>query len=248
VTIGPNDYITLAYSIESFIIKEHNMDHSLAGSVAFLADFIIHIDLHLKLLAAEYGIWLYAILFVIIFCETGLVVTPFLPGDSLLFAAGSLAAIQGSSLDPHILFILFFSAALLGDNLNYFIGHKLGPKVFNYQKSRFFNPEHLVRTNSFFEKHGGKTIIIARFIPIIRTFTPFVAGIGAMPYSRFILFCLTGALLWVGLFCYGGYFFGQLPFVQHNFKFLILGIIAVSVAPPVIGYLKHRFARPAGRH
>ena len=219
------------------------MDYSPASLLLSLVDFILHIDTHLQLLAAQYGIWLYAILFVIVFCETGLVVTPFLPGDSLLFAAGSLAAMSGSSLNPHLLFILFFSAALLGDNLNYLIGHKLGPKVFSYEKSRFFNPEHLVRTNNFFEKHGGKTIIIARFIPIIRTFTPFVAGIGSMPYSRFILFCITGALLWVGLFCYGGYFIGQLPFVQQNRKLIFLAIIALSVMPPFIGYLKHRFGR-----
>ena len=219
------------------------MDYSFTVLISSLADFILHIDTHLLLLAAQYGIWLYAILFLIIFCETGLVVTPFLPGDSLLFAAGSLAAMPDSALDPHLLFILFFSAALLGDNLNYLIGYKLGPKVFNYQKSRFFNSEHLVRTHTFFEKHGGKTIIIARFIPIIRTFTPFVAGIGAMPYSRFILFCVSGALLWVGLFCYGGYFIGQLSFVQHNRKLIFLAIIALSLTPPLIGYLKHRFGR-----
>jgi membrane-associated protein len=219
------------------------MDHSLTSFLSFLVDFILHIDTHLQVLAAEYGLWLYAILFVIVFCETGLVVTPFLPGDSLLFAAGSLASLPGSSLDPHLLLVLFFSAALLGDNLNYLIGRKLGPKVFNYQKSRFFNPRHLVRTNSFFEKHGGKTIIIARFIPIIRTFTPFVAGIGAMPYRRFLLFSIAGALFWVGFFCYGGYFVGQLPFVQQNRKLIFLAIIAVSLAPPFIGYLKHRFGR-----
>jgi len=219
------------------------MDYSLTSLVTFLADFIIHIDRHLQLLAAQYGLWLYGILFLIVFCETGLVVTPFLPGDSLLFAAGSLASMPGSSLDPNLLVLIFFAAAVTGDNLNYFIGRKIGPKVFNYRKSRFFNPEHLLRTQAFFEKHGGKTIIIARFIPIIRTFSPFVAGIGIMPYSRFILFSITGALIWVGLFCYSGYFFGQLPFVQQNFKLLILAIIAVSLLPAVFGYLKHRFGR-----
>jgi membrane-associated protein len=223
------------------------MDNALLGTVAFLVDFIIHIDLHLKLLAVQYGLWLYAILFVIIFCETGLVVTPFLPGDSLLFAAGSLAAIAGSSLNPHLLFLVFFVAAVLGDTVNYGIGHKLGAKVFTYKKSRFFNPEHLLRTNDFFAKYGGKTIIIARFIPIIRTFAPFVAGIGTMIYSRFILFNIAGALLWVGLFSYSGYFFGQLPFVQQNFKLLILTIIVLSILPPVIEYLKHRFGRKAER-
>jgi membrane-associated protein len=219
------------------------MDNSLTSLVSSLVDFILHIDTHLQLLAVEYGLWLYGILFVIIFCETGLVVTPFLPGDSLLFAAGSLASLPGSSLDPHLLFILFFSAAVLGDTLNYQIGHKIGPKVFNYEKSRFFNPEHLQRTNGFFHKYGGKTIIIARFIPIVRTFAPFVAGIGAMHYSRFILFNIAGAALWVGVFSYSGYFFGQLPFVQQNFKLLIVVIIVISFMPPLIEYIKHRFGR-----
>ncbi len=216
---------------------------SLTSLLYFLVDFIIHIDTHLQLLAAQYGFWLYAILFVIVFCETGLVVTPFLPGDSLLFAAGSLASMPGSSLDPHLLFLLFFLAAVLGDTVNYQIGHTIGPKVFSYKKSRLFNPEHLVKTNYFFHKYGGKTIIIARFIPIIRTFAPFVAGIGAMRYSRFILFNILGAALWVGLFNYSGYFFGQLPFVQQNFKLLILAIIAISIMPPIIEYLKHQFGR-----
>ena len=219
------------------------MDYSLTGALTSLVDFIIHIDLHLQLLAAHYGIWIYGILFLIVFCETGLVVTPFLPGDSLLFAAGSLASMPGSSLDPLLLFGVFVAAALTGDNLNYLIGRKIGPKVFSYQKSRFFNPEHLQRTHQFFEKHGGKTIIIARFIPIIRTFTPFVAGIGAMPYTRFLLFSISGALLWVGLFCYGGYFIGQLPFVQEHRKLIFLAIIGISIMPPAIGYLRHRFLK-----
>ncbi|NTV06634.1 MAG: DedA family protein [Chlorobiaceae bacterium] len=219
------------------------MEYTLPYFLSSLVDFIIHIDTHLQVLAAQYGLWLYAILFLIIFCETGLVVTPFLPGDSLLFAAGSLASMPGSSLDPHLLFLLFFSAAVLGDSLNYQIGHQIGPKVFNYEKSRIFNTEHLAKTNLFFHKYGGKTIIIARFIPIIRTFAPFVAGIGAMRYSRFILFNIVGALLWVGVFSYSGYFFGQLPFVQQNFKLLIFAIIAISFMPPVFEYLKHRFGR-----
>ncbi len=215
------------------------MDNSFTDILFTLADFIIHIDKHLQLLASEYGLWLYGILFVIIFCETGLVVTPFLPGDSLLFAAGSLASMPGSKLDEHLLFLVFFVAAVLGDSVNYSIGHKFGPKVFDFRKSRFFNPEHLEKTRAFFEKYGGKTIIIARFIPIIRTFAPFVAGIGAMAYPKFILFNILGALLWVGLFSYSGYFFGQLPFVQENFKLLILGIIVFSLLPPVIEYFKH---------
>ena len=208
-----------------------------------LADFILHIDAHLQLLASEYGVWLYGILFLIVFCETGLVVFPLLPGDSLLFAAGSLAAIPLSQLDPHWLFAIFTSAALLGDTLNYWIGRGLGPKVFHFEKSAFFNPEHLQKTHGYFEKYGGKTIIIARFIPIVRTFTPFVAGIGAMPYPKFISFSIAGALLWVGVFCYGGYFFGQLPVIKSNLKLMIVGIIAVSVLIPAIEYLKHRLRK-----
>jgi membrane-associated protein len=208
-----------------------------------LADFILHIDGHLQVLASEYGVWLYGILFLIVFCETGLVVFPLLPGDSLLFAAGSLAAIPLSQLSPHWLFAIFTSAALLGDTLNYWIGRGLGPKVFHFEKSAFFNPEHLKKTHGYFEKYGGKTIIIARFIPIVRTFTPFVAGIGAMPYPKFISFSIAGALLWVGSFCYGGYFFGQLPIIRSNLKLMIVGIIAVSLMIPAIEFLKHRLRK-----
>lgn len=216
------------------------MPESPLGLLTALADFIMHIDSHLQVLVADYGIWLYAILFLIIFAETGLVVTPFLPGDSLLFAAGSLASIPGSALNPHLLFVIFFVAAVLGDTLNYWIGHKVGPRVFDYEKSWIFNPGHLIKTRHFFEKYGGKTIVIARFVPIVRTFAPFVAGIGAMSYSRFIMFNIMGAFIWVGLFSYSGYFFGQLPFVQENFKLLILAIIVLSILPPVFEYLKHR--------
>jgi len=194
----------------------------------------MHIDKHLLVLASEYGLWLYGILFVIIFCETGLVVTPFLPGDSLLFAAGSLASVPGSTLDEHLLFLVFFVAAVLGDSVNYSIGHKLGPKVFDFRKSRFFNPEHLEKTRAFFEKYGGKTIIIARFVPIVRTFAPFVAGMGKMHYYYFMVYNLIGGALWVGIFCYAGYFFGDLPFVQKNLKLLIVAIIVVSILPAVI--------------
>jgi len=229
----------------SYPVNQQRMEKSFTGILFAVADFIIHIDKHLQVLASEYGLWLYGILFLIIFCETGLVVTPFLPGDSLLFAAGSLASVPGSQLDAHLLFLVFFVAAVLGDSVNYAIGHKLGTKVFDFGKSRFFNPDHLAKTHAFFEKYGGKTIIIARFIPIIRTFAPFVAGIGAMAYPRFILFNILGALLWVGVFSYSGYFFGQLPFVQENFKFLILGIIVFSLLPPVIEYLKHRYGGSA---
>lgn len=211
--------------------------------ITALADFILHIDGHLQLLASEYGLWLYGILFLIVFCETGLVIFPLLPGDSLLFAAGSLAAIPMSQLDPHWLFAIFTSAALLGDTLNYWIGRSLGPKVFHFEKSAFFNPEHLQKTHAYFEKYGGKTIIIARFIPIVRTFTPFVAGIGALPYSKFIMFSIAGALLWVGVFSYGGYFFGQLPVIKSNLKLMIVGIIVVSLMIPFVEFLKHRLRK-----
>jgi membrane-associated protein len=170
------------------------------------------------------------------------VVTPFLPGDSLLFAAGSLAAAPGSVLNPHLLFLLLLGAAFLGDNTNYFIGSRIGPKVFQQENSRIFKRKYLDKTRAFFEKYGGKTIIIARFVPIVRTFTPFVAGVGAMRYPRFISYCLAGGALWVGLFIYGGYTFGQLPFVQHNFKLVILAIIFVSLLPPLIEMLRHRQA------
>jgi len=221
------------------------MDISFTGILFDLADFIIHIDRHLQVLASQYGLWLYGILFLIVFCETGLVVTPFLPGDSLLFAAGSIAAMPDSSLEPNVLFLVFFSAALLGDNLNYAVGRFLGRRVQDVGHLRLVNPGHIEKTRHFFEKYGGKTIIIARFMPIVRTFTPFVAGVGAMAYARFILFSIFGALLWVGAFTYSGYYFGRLPFVQHNFKFLILGIIVVSLLPPAVEYIKHRAGKAA---
>jgi membrane-associated protein len=207
------------------------------------ADLILHVDKHLQVLASQYGLWLYGILFSVVFCETGLVVMPLLPGDSLLFAAGSLASMPMSRLDPNILFAVFSGAAILGDSVNYWIGRGLGPKVFQYEKSRFFNPDHLRKTNAYFDKYGGKTVIIARFIPIVRTFSPFVAGVGAMPYPRFIAFSIAGTFLWVGLFCYAGYFFGQQPFVQHNFKLVIVAILLISILPAFIEYLKHRFSR-----
>jgi len=211
-----------------------------------VADFILHIDRHLQVLASEYGLWLYGILFLIVFLETGLVVMPLLPGDSLLFAAGSLASLPMSQLSPQWLFVIFSVAAILGDTVNYSIGHAIGPKVFSFKKSRFFNPEHLRQTHDFFEKYGGKTIIIARFVPIVRTFAPFVAGIGAMSYSRFFMYNVVGALLWVAVFVYSGYWFGQLPVIKENLKLLILGIIVISVLIPGIEYVKHRFRSRAG--
>ena len=209
----------------------------------FLIDFILHIDRHLHQLASEYGLWVYGIVFLIVFCETGLVVLPLLPGDSLLFAAGSLASLPDSQLSPHLLFLGLSIAAILGDTLNYWIGKKIGPKVFASQEARFFKREYLDKTHAFYLKYGAKTIVIARFIPIIRTFAPFVAGVGAMPYRTFFLYNIIGAVIWVGSFVYAGFYFGQLPFVQTNFKLIILAIIILSIMPPVIEYLKHRFKK-----
>ena len=209
----------------------------------FLIDFILHIDRHLHQLASEYGLWVYGIVFLIVFCETGLVVLPLLPGDSLLFAAGSLASLPDSQLSPHLLFLGLSIAAILGDTLNYWIGKKIGPKVFASQESRFFKREYLDKTHAFYLKYGAKTIVIARFIPIIRTFAPFVAGVGEMPYRTFFLYNIIGAVIWVGSFVYAGFYFGQLPFVQTNFKLIILAIIILSIMPPVIEYLKHRFKK-----
>ena len=209
----------------------------------FLIDFILHIDRHLQQLASEYGLWVYGIVFLIVFCETGLVVLPLLPGDSLLFAAGSLASLPDSQLSPHLLFLGLSIAGILGDSLNYWIGKKIGPKVFSSQESRFFKRDYLDKTHAFYLKYGAKTIVIARFIPIIRTFAPFVAGVGEMPYRTFIFYNIIGAVIWVGSFVYAGFYFGQLPFVQTNFNLIILAIIILSIMPPVIEYLKHRFKK-----
>lgn len=203
-----------------------------------LVDFILHLDVHLNSIIQNFGIWTYLILFLIIFLETGIVITPFLPGDSLLFAAGSFAAL--GSLNVWVLFITLTLAAILGDTLNYWIGHYIGPRAFS-GNIRFLKKEYLDRTHEFYEKHGGKTIILARFIPIIRTFAPFVAGIGAMEYPRFFFFNVTGAILWVGLFTFGGYFFGNLPFVQDNFTIVILAIIVISVLPGVFEFLRDKY-------
>ena len=207
--------------------------------IAFLFDFVLHLDQHLNLLIANYGSWTYGILFLIVFMETGLVVTPFLPGDSLLFAAGTFAAL--GSLDPIILFLLLTTAGILGDTVNYSVGAYIGPRAFSGE-IKFLKKEHLDRTHKFYEKHGGKTIILARYIPIIRTFAPFVAGIGSMTYSRFILFNVVGAISWVGVFVFGGYFFGNLPLVQNHFEIVIMTIILISLVPAVWEFLQHRRA------
>ena len=206
--------------------------------VSELVDFILHLDVHLNAIIQNFGIWTYLILFLIIFLETGVVVTPFLPGDSLLFAAGSFAAL--GSLNVWVLFVTLTLAAILGDTLNYWIGHYIGPRAFS-GNVRFLKKEYLDRTHGFYERHGGKTIILARFIPIIRTFAPFVAGIGAMEYPRFFFFNVTGAILWVALFTFGGYFFGNLAFVQDNFTIVILAIIVISVLPGVFEFLRDKY-------
>ena len=203
-------------------------------------EILLHLDKHLDLIIRNYGIWTYGILFLIIFLETGLVVTPFLPGDSLLFAGGTFAAL--GSLDVKWLVILLAIAAILGDTVNYWIGYMAGPKVFSREKSRFLNKEYLHRTHQFYEKYGGKTIILARFIPIIRTFAPFVAGIGSMTYGRFVIYNISGGIAWVLVFVFGGYFFGNIPFVRHNFSLVIAAIIFLSILPGIIEFLRYRKA------
>ncbi|MFH1024855.1 MAG: DedA family protein [Planctomycetota bacterium] len=201
-------------------------------------EWILHIDRHLQELVTMCGGWTYGILFAIVFCETGLVVTPFLPGDSLLFAAGAIAA--GGALDPGWLLALLSVAAIAGDTVNYWIGAAAGPGVFRKESGRFFRKEHLERTRRFFEKYGGKTIVIARFVPIVRTFAPFVAGVGRMAYGRFLLFNVTGGIAWVAVFVLGGYFFGNLPFVKRHFPLVILAIIVLSIFPAVIEVVRER--------
>ncbi|HWZ47562.1 MAG TPA: DedA family protein [Herbaspirillum sp.] len=214
--------------------------------VTFLIDFILHIDVHLAQLATAYGPWLFLILFLIIFCETGLVVMPFLPGDSMLFVTGAIAA--AGAFNIHLMVATLILAAVLGDSLNYQIGRMIGLKVFNKPDSRIFKRKHLDRTHAFYERHGGKTIIIARFAPIIRTFAPFVAGVGAMRYTRFLPYNIIGAVAWVGAFSYAGYFFGNLPLVKKNLSLLILAIVVISLMPAVMGFLRQRRETAADRN
>jgi len=206
-------------------------------------DFVLHLDRHLDGIIRDYGTWTYGILCLIVFCETGLVVLPFLPGDSLLFAAGSFAA--RGSLDPWLLFVLLASAAVVGDNVNYWVGRHVGPRAFSGQV-RFLKLEYLERTRAFFARHGSRTIVLARFVPIIRTFTPFVAGVGEMRYLRFLAYDLGGGILWVGLFVWAGYFFGNLPAVRRNFTLVVLAIIVVSALPMLIELAKALRQRRSG--
>ena len=207
-----------------------------------LIDFILHIDQHLTVLVSEYGTLTFLILFAIIFCETGLVVTPFLPGDSLLFAAGAIAALDGSGLNVHLLVVLMIIAAFTGNLLNYSVGRYIGPRVFegNY---RFIKKEYLDRTEKFFDNYGSMTIVYTRFAPILRTFAPFIAGVGQMKYPRFMLYNFIGGVLWVVIFTYAGYYFGNLPFVQQNFEVIVLGIIGISLIPSIFLFLKTKFGK-----
>jgi membrane-associated protein len=200
-----------------------------------LVDFIFHIDKYISLLMQNFGIFTYFILFIVIFCETGLVITPFLPGDSLIFVLGAFAA--KGIMNIFILYIVLAAAAILGDSFNYWIGSYFGEKVF--AKSKLFHKEYLERTKEFYKKHGGKTIVLARFVPIIRTFAPFVAGVGKMNYGKFIVFNIIGGLIWVALFLSSGYFFGELPFIENNLTLVILIIIFVSLIPPALEFFKH---------
>lgn len=209
--------------------------------VATFIDLVLHLDKHLALLLAEYGTWIYVILFLIVFCETGLVVTPFLPGDSLLFVAGALAA--GGGMDVGVLAGVLFVAAVLGDSVNYAIGSYFGHKVFQWRDSRFFNRAAFDRAHAFYERHGGKTIVIARFLPLIRTFVPFVAGVAEMTYSRFLAFNVIGGALWIFALVLAGYWFGNLPLIRNNLTLVILAIIAVSLLPLVVAWARGRCAR-----
>lgn len=205
---------------------------------ATLVDIVLHLDQHLQWLVANYGSWIYAILFLIIFCETGLVLTPFLPGDSLLFVAGTVAA--AGEMYVHGLFAALAAASFLGDNTNYWIGRFVGPRVFRREKSLLFNPEHLVRTQRFYDRYGAKTVFLARFVPIVRTFAPFVAGIGRMHYPRFVFYSFSGSVVWVGSLTYAGFYFGNVPLVKENLSIVIVIIILLSISPGLVEYLRHR--------
>ena len=208
-------------------------------TLRYIIDLILHLNVHLNELVDKVGpFWTYGILFAIVFCETGFVVTPFLPGDSLLFAVGALAASTGSPLNVHVLFFLLLAAAIIGDTVNYHIGKYLGPRVLKNENSRIFKKQYLDKTHAFFEKYGGKTIILARFVPIVRTFAPFIAGVGAMTYRKFILYNIVGAIVWVSSLLYAGFFFGNMPIVKKNFGLVVIAIIVISILPGVFEFIK----------
>lgn len=216
----------------------------------YILDFFLHLDVHLAAFVAQYGPWVYGLLFLIVFAETGLVVTPFLPGDSLLFAAGALAATTDGQLNVWAVFVLLAAAAILGDAVNYTIGHYVGPRVFRAEDRtsfwhRLLNRDHLMLAHAFFERHGGKAIVLARFVPIVRTFVPFVAGCGSMSYPQFAVYNVTGALLWVGLCVGGGYFFGTRQIVKDNFELVLVAIVLISLLPVAWGYIASRMKREA---
>jgi membrane-associated protein len=213
-----------------------------------ILDFFLHLDVHLSAFVAQHGVWVYALLFLIVFAETGLIITPFLPGDSLLFTAGALAATASHTLNVWLIFVLLATAAILGDAVNYAVGHFVGPRVFRAEDRssfwhRLLNRKHLMEAHRFFERHGGKAIILGRFVPIVRTFVPFVAGCGSMSYPQFALFNVTGGLLWVGLCVGGGYFFGSRAFVKDNFEFVVIAIVCISLLPILWGYAISRLTR-----
>jgi membrane-associated protein len=213
--------------------------------ISKLADLFLHLDRHLNEVIGQYGNWTYLILFLIVFCETGLVVTPILPGDSLLFAAGAFAGL--GSLNVFWLFMLLSIAAIVGDTVNYWVGYWIGPKIFSRENVRFLNRKHLERTHAFYERYGGKTIIIARFVPIVRTFAPFVAGIGRMSYWKFIAYNVIGGIAWVAICVFAGYYFGNLEIVRRNFSLVIIAVVLISLLPMLVEYLRHRFKRePSG--
>ena len=209
--------------------------------IAKFIDVLVHLDRHLLDIAREYGPGVYAFLFLIVFCETGLVITPFLPGDSLLFVAGALAA--GGVMNIHLLVLVLIIAAVLGDSLNFAIGRWIGPRVFRYDDSWFFKKAYIERTHRYFERYGGRTIIIARFVPVVRTYAPFVAGVGQMDYRRFFMFNAVGGVIWVALIGYAGYLFGTVPVVQKNLTLVIFGIILLSISPAIIEVLRHKLRR-----
>jgi membrane-associated protein len=218
--------------------RSHAQRNTLVDLILAFVDIVLHLDRHLADLTTNYGVWVYAILFLIIFCETGLVVTPFLPGDSLLFVTGALAG--AGMLDPALLVLGLSAAAIIGNTTNYWIGRYVGPAVFERANSRWLRKEHLERTQRFYDKHGGKTIVITRFVPIVRTFAPFVAGIGRMAHLRFQGYNVAGGLLWVGSLVLAGYWFGDTPFVKNNLTAVILGIVFLSILPGIIEYIRHR--------